>query len=96
MLDGVNFYGSLCQSRGAFYRLHFVDIGIDERLIRQVNATKFETMPSGAGLIVRETFCPVCREVPSNVAEDASVCSSSVAMRASLLGEKPCSAKLVF
>lgn len=52
--------------------------------------------PSGAGLMVSETFCPVCKDVPSKDAADASVCSSSVAMRASVLGEKSRPAKLVF
>ena len=50
MLDGVNLHGTFGEGRGALDGLHLLDVGGNERLVRQVGAAELEAVALGRGL----------------------------------------------
>ena len=47
MLDGVNFYRSLHQGGRALDGLYMNCCGLDDRLVRKIDALEFEAVPDG-------------------------------------------------
>ena len=50
VLDGVNLDGAFGESGGAFDGLDFVDVGIDEGLVGDIDAAEFEAVVFRGGL----------------------------------------------
>ena len=49
VLDGVNLDRTLGERRGPLHGLHIGDVSVDERLVVQINAAKFDSMPGRRG-----------------------------------------------
>jgi hypothetical protein len=45
----MHFDGALSEGGGALHGLDFIDIRIDERLVREIDAAEFETVALGRG-----------------------------------------------
>ena len=54
----VNFYGAFGEGGRALDGLDLIDIGMDERLVREIDTAEFEAVVLGSGLERKRDFFP--------------------------------------